>query len=483
MWKQMDSAVDGIVGRMVSGARVMKGMIGDFTPHNAKQGPGANALDYLPTETTRVKYIIRNPHTKETKVITMRPSKKVVKLMAMTPKSPINEKPKTTYVLDAGKLRQLERDQELIAEGKMPAKHEERPFSSMQMDSSPRGKAQGLLHTEDDIVRGTGGLGGSDFNESWKPVFKQPTTHNARPAMSPLHTSIVGELLPQPQKQVYRPSYESEEEEQDEQDSRKPHMYEVNEYTAEESVIQPLTHEYHSYKNAPVSAFTLKGASHRRPHETQNEITHEQTEHIPEYRAQRGFVPSRNSYRTNFDNSTVASDTTITTTTTTTTEEPNYPASFLKRYREKQQTRSRPKDLMLDDTWLPSNVSYSNINPKSTVYHQTLPSPRIKSQKWPSETEETLNTESSHEVVVVTESLLSPLHAYESHTSTPLVSSVRNTSPHSRKNVRLKTHQATTTVVATSSGAGGSSNDYPRHRNSRHRGSIRFGDKLETEEG
>ncbi|XP_075166742.1 uncharacterized protein LOC142238895 isoform X2 [Haematobia irritans] len=480
MWKQMDNAVDGIVGRMVSGARAMKGMIGEFSPHNAKQGYGGNALDYLPTEMTRVKYIIRNPHTKETKVITMRPSKKVVKLMTMAPKSPMSEKPKTKYMLEGGKLRQLEKEQELIAEGKIPTKHEDRPPKAMQMDSysAAKGKTRDYSTSEYDIVKGTGGLGGNDFGENWKPVYKDPDALSARPSISPLHTSIV-----EAEDEEEEEGGGEGEEEEKSNDRRKPHMYEVNEYTAEESVMQPLTHEYHSYKIAPLSAFTLKGVSHQHLSESKNEVAHKNLEKISEkgfsteYRTQKGFVPSRSSYRSSMETTTAASVTTTSEATTTTTEEPNYPASFLKRYREKQKLRSRPKEIELDNSWLPSNAStFSSGSSKPAIYHQTLSSPRTKSQKWPPDVEDTLNPESSQEVAIAAESPNSHLQDYDPHTKT-----FHNSSTQARKNVRTKNYTDTTDIASSSNASNTNSHkEYNRHRISRHRGSIRFGDKLEV---
>lgn len=579
----MDTTVDGFVGRMVTGARMMKGMIGEFMPQQQQGGkPGSgNALDYLPTETTRIRYIIRNPLTKETKVIKIRPSKKVIKLMAMTPKPLLAEKTKSMYILENGKLRQLEKEQELIAEGKLPPKHEERMPSYKKPnsgDNSHRGHNRDhLQHGE--IVKGVG-LGGQDFGESWKPVFRDPESHStAKPSMmSLLHTNIVGELLPQPQKQVYDPTYESndyeemerEREREFERDRNKSHTYEVTEYTAEESVMQPLSHDYYSYKHVPISGLTLRAtgstSTTESPSETnkneeetnpeehfysyrpvpvaslslslrglghryatpQKEIPREVEEHkeveeassekvqITEYRPHRGPPPSRlsgsSSYRSHVE-------TTTSLPSTTTTEEPNYPPAFLKKMRERpdsqyvvkqQQPRNKPKELVLENTWIPSNMSYSETNtyhPKPTAYPQhSISSLRIKSQKWPPDLPDTHNSDNAHHAA---EPSAGSLQGYETNASATSISAVRNTGNHSRKNVRLKSHEGGNSSPISSSASSGSSNtstlsassssssssshsqpahetrniEYHRHRNSRHRGSIRFGDKLETDEG
>ncbi|XP_073844484.1 uncharacterized protein isoform X2 [Musca autumnalis] len=581
MWKQMDTTVDGFVGRMVTGARMMKGMIGEFIPQQqlGKQNSG-NALDYLPTETTRIRYIIRNPLTKETKVIKMRPSKKVIKLMAMTPKPILAEKTKSMYILENGKLRQLEKEQELIAEGKLPAKHEERMPGSRRKPNatSTRGHHREQLQNAE-IVNGVG-LGGQDFGENWKPIFKDPPENhlNVRPSMmSLLHTNIVGELLPQPQKQVYDPKYESidyeemerEREREFERDRNKAHTYEVTEYTAEESVMQPLTHDYYSYTHVPISGLTLRGvgSAQREPLTTTTEApseknkneeeTHdfysyrhvpvaslslsqrglgnhytatpkeaphaEEEEHkeveeassekvqITEYRTHR--VPPPPTRGGSSSNYRYHAETTTSLPSTTTTEEPNYPPAFLKKMRERpdslyvvkpQQPRNKPKELVLENTWIPSNVSYETNNyhhnkPAAAAYPHTLSSVRIKSQKWPPDVQETHNSDSSNHHATEVASASSP--GYESNTLSSSSSALRNTGNHSRKNVRLKTHEggnsspisshtSTSSLSSspssgtTSASSSGTSNiEYHRHRHSRHRGSIRFGDKLETDEG
>ncbi|XP_065366803.1 uncharacterized protein LOC135959713 [Calliphora vicina] len=470
MWKQMDSSVDGFVDRVVTGARVMKSMIGDFMP--PKQS-SSNAMDYLPTETTRIKYIIRNPHTKETKVIRVRPSKKVVKLMAMTPKPLMTEKFKSMYMMDPKQLRKLEKEQELIAEGRVPMINEARP-SYMSFRTGKQRDAKDVdFHSENGIV--TGRI--HEFHDSWKPVYKigdTPTGFTTfKPfMMSALHTSVVGELLPEPQKQVYEPLTSND---FPEEEPKKSHTYEVTEYTAEESVVQPYTHEYYNQRSPSSSRGSALKHSQVTT-EIPNVITQieDDTDTKPyqvEYRSQRGFLPSRGNYRLNEETTTT---TTTPTPTTTTTEEPNYPAIFLKKmrsrpdsnYSPKAQQRSKPPELSIENSWLPSNTTYTSQKAREIPFHQPLTSintgQRTKSQKWPPDVEDTyLNSESlsSYDISSTT----------EAPTLQEFTTQLIQASSNSRKNVRLKTHHYP-------------SFNEPKHRNVRQRGSVKFGDRLEIEE-
>ena len=474
MWKQMDSTVDGIVDRVVTGARVMKSMIGDYMP--SKQ-PGGNVMDYLPTETTRIKYIIRNPHTKETKVIRVRPSKKVVKLMAMTPKPLMQEKPKAIPMLDPEKLRQLEREQELIAEGRFPKRDEKKSsYSTIRSEkySHTKNDDQYVTHDNEEIISSKI----KEFNESWKPVYKlgdPPAgfTTSKPIMMSALHTSVVGEFLPKPQKQVYEPLVSND---FPEEEPKKTHTYEVTEYTAEESVVQPYEHDYYNIRNQPVTnqvTSSLERESFTKyssvTTESPNTITQIENDidlklQRAEYRAQRGFLPSRGNYRSNGDTTT-----TTTSTSTTTTEEPNYPAIFLRKYRNRPDTVYNPKEHLLNKStdlshessnWIPSNATYSSQKGRSTAYHIGLinASQKTKSQKWPPDLENTfLNSspvKSQYEVSSTTET---------THLQDLTTESIRNTN--SRKNVRLKTDQY-------------SSDTSLKYKSFRQRGSIKYGDKL-----
>lgn len=534
MWKQMDSTVDGFVDRVVTGARVMKSMIGDFMPPKPAT---SNAMDYLPTETTRIRYIIRNPHTKETKVIRVRPSKKVVKLMAMTPKPFMVDKPKAmqmnepdhmpekqtsgymstmeymtekpkiihmnerdhmtekikpvqmkypdhmseklkpSYMLDPAKLRQLEKEQELIAEGRIPMIKAVKP-SYMAFRAEKYGDAKDAevnFNNDDDILSGKI----KEFNGSWKPVYKLGDApagfSTARPyMMSALHTSVVGELLPEPQKQIYEPLTSNE---FPEDESKKSHTYEVTEYTAEESVVQPYAHDYYKQQNpASPRASSLKQSIVTTDNPNVIEQIEDDTTTKPyysEYRSQRGFLPSRGSYRTNAETTT---STTTPTTTTTTEEEPNYPAAFLKKMRNRPDGNYNSKILQhnkspeepLENSWIPSNTSYSSQKNKQIPYHQHLKSAnnvqRIKSQKWPPDVENVYLKPEPSLTYDVSVSTTTEVHTHQEFTTlSPSITS------NSRKNVRLKTpHYSTFTE--------------PKHRSVRQRGSIKYGDKLEIEE-
>lgn len=460
----MDSTVDGFVDGVVTGARVMKSMIGDFMP-NKQSSP--NVMDYLPTETTRIKYIIRNPHTKETKIIRIRPSKKVVKIMTITPKPLMADKQKSMHMLNPEKLRKLEKEQELIAEGRMPMKQEKKP-SYMELKSEKDAHEQSVKsQSENDIVSGTI----QEFGDSWKPVYMFADTpvgfSTAKPIMmSPLHTSVVGELLPEPQKQVYDPLNDLNE--LPEEETKKSNTYEVTEYTAEESVVQPLTHDYYNLRNQPSRESLHKPSSVV----TEDPLLVTQIEdelavksYLSEYRSQRGFVPSRHNYRSNTETTTIS-----TSTSTTTTEEPNYPIAFLKKYRErpdnnyhsKSQQRSKIAELSVESSWIPSNATYSSPKSRQHQYHQYSPSnvaQRTKSQKWPPDVEEShQHTASSYDIPNTTDA--PPTH--QEFTT----QSIRNNG-HSRKNVRLKTPHLI--------------NSEYKQTNVKQRGSVKYGDRIEIE--
>ncbi|KAM7343085.1 uncharacterized protein ACRADG_010232 [Cochliomyia hominivorax] len=546
MWKQMDSTVDGFVDRVVTGARVMKSMIGDFMP---PKPVASNVMDYLPTETTRIRYIIRNPHTKETKVIRVRPSKKVVKLMGMTPKplmvdktksmnmneadhmtekqklvymndnehitnkfntihmndhanmkdkeklihmneadhaknnlktfhikypEHITEKVNTILMINPEKLRQLEKEQELIAEGRLPMNNGAKSsFITLSAENSKDAKNVNIqFNTDDDIVSGKI----KEFNESWKPVYKLGDTpaifSTVKPyMMSALHTSVVGELLPKPQKQIYEPLTSNE---FPEEDPKKSHTYEVTEYTAEESVIQPYTNEYHSQRN-PTSSRVLSIKHSQRTTQSPNIVKQIEVEttakpYYFDYQSQRGFLPSRGNFKVSVETSTT---TTTPNTTSTSEEEPNYPAAYLKmirnrpdsNYNSKVQHLTKSEETTVENNWIPSNATYSSQKHRQIPYHQHLTSvttvQRTKSQKWPPDVQDTyFNSSQSYENSNPTTEIVVEQDA-STHTSL--------SSSKSRKNVRLKNYHH-------------SSITEPKHRSVRHRGSVKFGDKIEIEE-
>ncbi|XP_030081968.1 uncharacterized protein LOC111601223 [Drosophila hydei] len=359
MWQQMDNAVmGGLMGRMFSGARSMRSMFGDFMPSTASYAK--NMMDYMPTETTRVKYIIRDPHTnKPVKIIKMRgPLKKVVKLMRPLPKPLVTEPTKLQY---ENRMRQLEKEQELIVEGKVPISSDE-ALMDKYFKHKPRTNSNEIVSGK--IME----------YQSWKPVYKsgeQPTSYvTLRPqAMTQLHTQITaskdsqdyqgvppGNMLPKPEKLVgRRPELDEEDDdfEQVEEDSEnelaKPpgHQYEVTEHTGEASgEVQSL---------APMEG---------------------------------GFVPSKHNHHSNHpsnsgshSNRPRSRGNSLAPPTTTTTELPNYPPAFLKKYRAQEaavnakpsSSKSRPKhhkELILTESSPQSNVSFAMSSLRARLQEQ-----------------------------------------------------------------------------------------------------------------
>ncbi|XP_001360600.4 uncharacterized protein [Drosophila pseudoobscura] len=321
MWQEMNNSVMGsVLGRMFGGARAMKTMFTDLLPSPAvsvhtKKSPAP--IDLRPTEMTRVKYIIRNPHThKPMKIIKMRPSaKKVVQLRRPLPKTrPGVGTEATTHSLSYDhRMRQLEKEQELIAEGKAPLTSDED-----LMDKYFRKKAKGGPGSASNEV-----VSGKIMEyQSWKPVYKageQPSSGSfvtLRPqALTQLHTDISSsgrdhdhELLPKPEKLVGY-EYGSEEETENELAKQMGHRYEVTEHTGDSSG------EYEAVASMESGFVPIKGYRSQPPQE----------QHPPRPRS-RGTSTS--------------------STTTSTTEAPNYPPSFLKKYREREAaatTTRRPR--------------------------------------------------------------------------------------------------------------------------------------------
>ncbi|ALC41783.1 CG30076 [Drosophila busckii] len=312
MWQQMDNSVmGGLMGRMFNGARAMKSMFGDLLPSTA--GYAKSMMDFLPTETTRVKYVIRDPHTnKPMKIIKMRGSqKKIVKLIRPLPKPAVTEPSKLQY---EHRMRQLEKEQELIVEGKAPMSSDEALMEKYFKQKTRHGN---------DIVSGK-----IMEYQSWKPVYKageQPSSFvTVRPqALTQLHTSITSsshESLPKPEKLVaHKPELEEDEDDDFEQ-------VEDGDMNNENELGRPM-HQY--------------------------EVTEHTGEASGEVRAlaplEGGFVPSKlqssNQHaprpRTRIISS--SSSTTTSSPSSSTTEAPNYPAAFLKKYREHEATAAPPK--------------------------------------------------------------------------------------------------------------------------------------------
>ncbi|EDV56020.2 uncharacterized protein Dere_GG22419 [Drosophila erecta] len=310
MWQEMNNSVmGGVLGRMFNGARAMKSMLTDLMPSTAGYGQKIN-MDLLPTEMTRVRYIIRNPQTnKPMKIIKMRPSpKKVIKLRRPIPKPTITE---SSVIISHGihkdhRMRQLEKEQELIAEGKAPMTSDE-AIMEKYFKKRPRGGSS------NEVISGK-----IMEYQSWKPVYKAGETPSSFVTLRPqplthLHTDISSgdhEMLPKPEKLV---SYEYEREEDDEAENevakQMGHRYEVTEHTGEASGEVETVEAVASMESGFVPS---QGMTFRSPPPAQ---------HAPRPRHR---TPSS-----------------TTTSTTTTTEAPNYPASFLKKYREREATTTR----------------------------------------------------------------------------------------------------------------------------------------------
>ncbi|XP_068147433.1 uncharacterized protein [Drosophila tropicalis] len=311
MWQEMNnSLMGGLMGRMFNNARAMLGE--RFLPSTV--GYAKTMLDFMPTETTRVKYVIRNPHTnKPMKIIKMRSPKKVVKLR-MVGKPAVTESIPLTY---EQRIRQLEKEQEMIVEGKLPATSDEAIMEKYFKKKVKSG-------TNNDIVTGK-----IMEYQTWKPVYKpgeKPTSFvTVRPqALSHLHTDISSkdhELLPKPEKLVGHHEYVKEDDDVDVIDGdqvenelakQMGHRYEVTEHTGEESG------EIHSVSSMESGFIPIDG--YRRTHTvtTSNSPT-----------SSRSTVKSRGRQSKG-------------TSSTTTTEAPNYPPAFLKKFREREAAANKP---------------------------------------------------------------------------------------------------------------------------------------------
>ncbi|XP_064551844.1 uncharacterized protein LOC135437719 [Drosophila montana] len=364
MWQQMDnSLMGGLLGRMFGGGRAMRSMFGDYVHSTANYGK--SMIDFMPTETTRVKYIIRDPHTnKPVKIIKMRGSqKKVVKLIRPLPKPVATEPSKLQY---ENRMRQLEKEQELIVEGKAPTSSDE---ALMDKYYNPRARP-----SSNEIVSGK-----IMEYQSWKPVYKsneQPTSYvTLRPqALTQLHTHItsshdnhnihgIPELLPKPEKLVgHRPDFEEEDdfeqvEDENELSKQTGHQYEVTEHTGEASgevqSLAPMEGGFvpsKLYHNHPSSQYISSSSSSSSSSQAQRPRSHSM------------------------------SSSGSPTSTTTTTEAPNYPPAYLKKYREREaannakaHSKSRPKqhkEQILTENSHPSNVSFAMSSLRARLQEQ-----------------------------------------------------------------------------------------------------------------
>lgn len=241
LWKQMDGAVDDFLSHMISRTRVVKNVVGSYV---SKENSTKSALDYLPIETTRVKYIFRNPLTKETKVINMRPSKKFVKFSAFS-SNPLAASSYKVTSMSPQKLRQIEREQELIAEGHIN-KIEDNNFAvnRSSVNKVPRKKQDHAVTVSHENNTD------HEHTDDWEPIIEPATSHYLSSTFKPsnkalLHTSVVGELPPQPEKFFYSPTQNPNEIKQGNK-SVISHSYEVTENVVEETVNQPVAYHRHS---------------------------------------------------------------------------------------------------------------------------------------------------------------------------------------------------------------------------------------------
>ncbi|XP_014090273.1 uncharacterized protein [Bactrocera oleae] len=457
MWKQMH--IDNLVGNKATRPYSIKHMTSDLMP-NGHSVLTNKLLDYLPSETTRIKYIIHNPTTKKPmKIIKIRPSKKVVKIITKptitTDLKTVNSyKQSIPAYLNSDQMEKIEKEQELIAEGQLSVKssdvHQQNLLSENEKYSSQANKEITDDHNSWlPVVGDTSGVG-----STYSPL--KPNT------LSPLHTSFMAESLPKPEKQISQQPISSvgvqdQYNSYDYQDQKlQSNGYEVTEHIAEESIALPLMQGSQiSLRTAP-SKFSL-------------------------------IQPTNTAYRDKFS-STI-------TTSTLTEEPPNYPANFLRRFQERLQTatilpssipansgpptrsKQRKNSEVLNGDWTPSNISNTRDTFKFRGRFQGLPT-RIKSEKWPPEVATSTTTshfasdklsfgnygEMKHSVLIST-------------TTTPMLATEikeQVTSPPTGRSRKQPTAPAKVRQSV----------ELPRLQNKRehNRGSIKFGDKIYTEE-
>uniref|UniRef100_A0A1A9WHY0 Uncharacterized protein n=1 Tax=Glossina brevipalpis TaxID=37001 RepID=A0A1A9WHY0_9MUSC len=241
LWKEMDGAVDDLLNHMVSRSRVVKNVVGTYA---SKKNPTKSAINYLPVETTRVKYIFRNPLTKETKIIKMRPSKKVIKFSTASSRPVIESSYKVTS-MSPQELRQMEKEQELIAEGRVTDKMENHNFT---VNKNSAKKVPHKKQNHNDTVSRENSTTHQNM-DTWEPILNPATSHFLFSTFKPdnkilLHTSAE-EILPQPEEFFYRPTQNPNAIKQG-NESIIPHTYEVTENVVEETVDQPRTYDFHN---------------------------------------------------------------------------------------------------------------------------------------------------------------------------------------------------------------------------------------------
>lgn len=271
------------------------------------------------------------------------------------------------------RMRQLEKEQEMIVEGKKPLSSDEALFDKyFKHKSHPN---------SNEIVSGK-----IMEYQSWKPVYKsheQPTSFvTPRPqALSQLHTSITAshpagghygghhELLPKPEKLVihrHPPKLEEDEEDddfeqvEDDNDLHGPlgqqqgqghhqHQYEVTEHTGEASG------ETQSF--APMEGGFVPSRVYHSAESGQ------QVEQLRQQAPSSNRAPRPRSRAASSSSSGSSEKVYPVTTMSPTTEQPNYPAPFLKKYREREAAASNIS---------PSSSSGSHGKPRPKHAHKEL---------------------------------------------------------------------------------------------------------------
>ncbi|XP_054741213.1 uncharacterized protein LOC129246424 isoform X1 [Anastrepha obliqua] len=468
MWKQMH--MDNLVNDMATRAHAMKHMFSDLVPTAHSVLPN-KILDYLPSETTRVKYIIRNPTTKKPmKIIKIRPNKKIVKILpkpaiTLDTKSIISKKKIVPTYLSNDQMDKLEKEQELIAEGRLPHKSEDELLNYI---------SEGEKYTQQ-----SNGEVNNQYN-SWLPIFDNDDTDyslsSSKPSvLSSLHTSIMAEALPKPEKQIaelsipstigqdHQQSHDSQLLQNYYDDTTQANGYEVTEHIAEESISLPITQG---------SRISVRIGS-APPKYTLSQPTH---------------ITNRKKFSSTPPES------------VSTEEPPNYPPNFLRRFQEQRSnlasvstspstTNSTPalrsnhrKTIAeLNADWTPkaSNTSNTKETVKFRSRLQGMPT-RIQSEKWPKEVS-TLSTimhlspddrfstsENSAEI---------KSSVFASTTTTTLQAESKQQSAVPLAG-RLRKPPLTTSVKIRQSA------ELPKLRDMRvhNRGTIKFGDKIFAEE-
>lgn len=440
----MDNTVDGLMDGMASGARAMKNMFGELMNPTAPTYKMGSPFDFLPSETTRIKYIIHSPAGKPMKTIKIQSPKKLIRIMTV-PKAIVQSKypkpPKTKFP-SIEELRKIEKEQERMVEGRTPMKN-----NKDLLDEIERQKHMGQSEPHEDYedYQPQKDSSGNDSNESndvvtgyipeigneWTPVEQQDSSKTSEPfstvkpyPMSKLHTRIIsGESARTAENPVLLEPPTANDDLDDFEDVHQGHTYEVTEETAEESVSVPLL--------------------------TQNFYTG------------RGNKAQPTS--------------TTTTTSTTTEEEPNYPAAFLRKYRERTaastqtSTRFRPSEAMLDTSWIPGtrNTTYKPSGSRARLPKSALT--RTKSEKWPPQP--TLIPEPFRKQTVLVHHAVAENFRSSKVESSPEPEAL-SVAPPPVRTPRKNTQQQPT------SHHGGES----KVRDMRQRGRIRFGDKLNPDE-